>query len=151
LEDNPSTVALVLVWTTDELLAVPLSVVRIRFLVKNPDRMRELLARAKPLPETLRSVVDMQTRFWEAGLDKTPHTAAKATDMRRLFEEAIGDAIETERRRSYRYTERKLAAVRFPVEEEKRLIFAVLGEALGGASAQELVSRLLRLSQRGAR
>lgn len=150
LKDNPSTVALVLVWTTDELLAAPLSMMRIRFLYQNPDRMPELLAGAKPLPETLRAVVDRQTRLWKEGLDNAPHTAAKATDMRRLFEEAIGDAIDTERQRSYRYTERKLAAVRFPVEEEKRLIFAVLGEALGGASAQELVPRLMRLSQRGA-
>lgn len=151
LEDNPSTVALVLVWTTDELLAAPLSVVRIRFLSQHPDRLPDLLAGAKPLPETLRVVVERQTRLWEAGLVETPRTAAKSKDMRRLFEEAIGDAVETERRRSYRYTERKLAAARFPVDEEKRLIFAVLGEALGGASAEELVPQLVRFSQRGGR
>ncbi|MBC8446636.1 MAG: hypothetical protein H8D78_02705 [Chloroflexi bacterium] len=149
LEDNPSTVALVLVWTTDDLQAVSLSVLRIRYLSQNPDRLNALLAEASPLPETLRTLVERQTKLWEAGLDKAPHTAAKATDMRRLFEEAIGDAIETERGRSYRYAERKLAARQFPVEEEKHLIFSVLGEALAGASAMELVPRLTRLSQRG--
>ena len=87
----------------------------------------------------------------ETGLDKAPHTAAKATDMRQLFEEAIGDAIEAERGRSYRYAERKLAARRFPVEAEKRLIFSVLGDALTGASAMELAHRLTRLSRRGRR
>lgn len=151
LEDNPSTVALVLVWTTDDLHAAPLSVIRVRFLVQNPDRLPALLAEAKPLPEILRALVEGQTKLWEAGLDRAPRTAAKATDMRLLFEEAIGDAIETERRRSYRYTERKLAARRFPVELEKRLILSVLGEALAGASAVELVPRLTRMLQRGRR
>jgi hypothetical protein len=151
LEDNPSTVALILVWTTDDLHAVPLSVLRTRFLAQHPDRLIALKAEARPLPEVLRTLVERQTKSWEAGLDKAPHTAAKATDMRRLFEEAIGDAIETERGRSYRYAERKLAAQRFPVEEEKRLIFSVLGEALEGASAQEMARRLTRPSQRGGR
>lgn len=151
LEDNPSTVALVLVWTTDDLRSVPLSVRRTRFLTQNPDRLPSLLAATKPLPETLRALVARQTKLWEAGLDQTPRTTAKSADMRRLFEEAIGAAIEAERQRSYRYTERKLAARRFPVEEEKRLIFAVLGEALNGALAQELVLRLTRLPQRGGR
>ena len=151
LENNPSTVALVLVWTTDDLQAVPLSVLRIRYLAKNPDLLPALQHESRPLPETLRRLVERQTKLWEAGLDKAPHTAAKATDMRRLFEEAIGDAIETERGRSYRYAERKLAARQFPVEEEKRLIFSVLGDALAGASAMELVARLTRWSQRGRR
>jgi hypothetical protein len=151
LEDNPSTVALVLVWTTDDLRSVPLSVRRTRFLTQNPDRLPSLLAVTKPLPETLRALVARQTKLWEAGLDQAPRTTAKSADMRRLFEEAIGAAIEAERQRSYRYTERKLAARRFPVEEEKRLIFAVLGEALNGALAQELVLRLTRLPQRGGR
>jgi len=151
LEDNPSTVALVLVWTTDELAAVPLSLVRVRFLGHNPDRLADLLTSAKPLPETLRVVFSRQTKLWEANLQRVVHTAAKATDMRHLFEGAIGSAIEAERGRSYRHAERKVAAARFPVEEEKRVIFAVLGEALGGASAQELVPRLVRIAQRGGR
>jgi hypothetical protein len=151
LEDNPSTVALVLVWTTGNLLAVPLSMLRARYLSQNPERLPALLADARPLPETLRVVVERQTKLWEVGLDQVPHTMAKSTDMRRLFEEAIGAAIDAERQRSYRYAERKLAARLFPIEEERRVIFAVLAEALAGAPAQELVPRLTRVLQRGGR
>jgi hypothetical protein len=151
LEENPSTVALVLVWTTDDLQSVALSVLRIHILSQNPKRLSALLAEVSPLPETLRTLVERQTRLWEAGLDKAPHTSAKAIDMRRLFEEAIGKAIDAECARSYRYTERRLAARQFPAEEEKRLIFSVLGDALGGASADKMVPQLTRLSQRGGR
>lgn len=151
LEDNPSTVALVLVWTTDDLSAVPLSVVRIRFLSQNPDRLPDLLVGASPLPETLRALVEQQSRLWKVDLGETPHTAAQAKDVRCLFEEAIGASIDTECQRSYRYAERKLAAAHFPQEEEKRLIFAVLRDALDGAKSDELVPRLTRISQRGER
>ena len=151
LEDNPNTVALILVWTTDDLLAVSLSMLRTRFLVQNPGRLPAVLEKAKPLPETLRAVVDSQTKLWEVGLEQVPRTTAGSTDMRRLFEEAIGAAIDAERQRSYRHTERKLAARRFPVDEEKQLIFEVLGKALSGTSARELVPQLTRTSQRGRR
>lgn len=148
LTDNPSTVALILVWTTDNLLAVSLSMSQTRQLAQNPQRFVDLLADARPLPEVLRTVVERQTRFWEVGLDQTPHTAARSTDMRRLFEEAIGAAIDAERQRSYRYTERKLAARTFPAEEERLIIFSALAEALAGRSASELVSQLIRVSPR---
>jgi hypothetical protein len=148
LEDNPSTVAVVVVWTTDDLQALCLKRADIAPLTNDPERLRDLLVAIEPLPGVLQALVDDQTKSWEIGLDRAPHTPVKATDMRRLFEEAIGEAIETERGRSYRYTERKLAARRFPVEKEKLLLFSVLGEALGGAPAGELVPRLTRLSKR---
>jgi hypothetical protein len=151
LEDNPSTVALVLVWTTDDLLAASLSMFQCRTLAAHPEDLPSALADAKPLPEILRAVVERQTKLWEIGLDQAPHTTAKSADMRRIFEEAIGDAIDTERGRSYRYTERKTAARDFRIDEEKRLIFAVLSDALAGARAEELVPRLTRVPQRGKR
>jgi hypothetical protein len=151
LEDNPSTVALVVVWTTDELLAVSLSMFRCRTLAEHPEGLPSLLADAKPLPQTLRAVVERQTKLWEIGLDQAPHTMAKSKDVHRLFEAAIGDAIDAERQRSYRYTERKMAARDFRTEEEKDLIFSVLAEALAGAPAQQLVPRLTRVHPRGRR
>lgn len=151
LEDNPSTVALILVFTTDDLLAVPLTMHQARGLSQNPERLPGLLTDAKPLQEVLQQVVERQTKLWEVGLDGVPQTTARSTDMRRLFEEAIGAAIDAERHRSYRYEERKLAAKRFPIEEERKVIFSALAEALAGASAQQLVVRLTRVSQRGVR
>jgi hypothetical protein len=149
LEDNPSTAALILVWTTDDLLAIPLSVARARFLLEHPDHLSALLKRAQPLPEVLRTIVAQQVKVWEVGLDEIAPSPAKGGDMRRMFEEAIAKAIEAERGRSYRSVERKAAARRFPADEEKRLILSVLGEALNGAEARDLVPQLTHISRRG--
>jgi hypothetical protein len=149
LENNPSTVALVLVWTTDNLAAIPLSVARIRFISENPAQLPGLLTTARPLAEVLRALMARQIKSWEVGLGQKPDLTNKLIDTRHLFEKAIGQAIETERRRSYHLAERRQAAQQFPVEEEKQLIFAVLREALNGVSAGGLVPKLVRLSRRG--
>ena len=151
LEDNPSTVALVLVWTTDELLAVLLSVAQARGLLWNRDALASLLAKAKPLPEVLRALVAQQVKLWEIGLDEKSPSSVKPLDMRSAFEEAIATAIDTERQRLYRHAERKLAAQHFPAEEEEKLIFDVLAEALNGASARDMVPHLTRMPRRGKR
>jgi len=151
MEDNPSTVALILVWTTEDLLAIPLSMLRLRFLVQNPDRLPALLSEARSLPDVLRTVVERQVKLWEIGLDQAPLRTGESTDIQRLFKEAIGVAIEAECRRSYRHAERKLAAQHFPVEDEQQLIFMALEEALAGALAMDLVPWLTRVVQRGGR
>lgn len=149
LEDNPSTVALILVWTTDNLDAVPLSVARIRFISENPERLPGLLTTARPLAEVLRGLMARQSKSWGVGLGQKPDVTNKLIDTRHQFEKRIGQAIETERRRSYHLAERRQAAQQFPVEEEKQLIFAVLREALNGVSAGGLVPKLIRLAPRG--
>jgi len=151
LEDNPSTVALVLVWTVDDLLAVPISAKRLRFLIQHSDRVGDLLRGAEPLSNVLHTLVAQQTRDWSLGPEGLPPASAQGADMRRLFEAAIGTAIEAERKRSYRYVERKLAARQFPAEEEKRVIFSALHDALNGATAPELVPQLTRVARRGKR
>jgi hypothetical protein len=149
LEDNSNTVALVLVWATDNLESIPFSVKRLKYIVDNPTRISNLLAEAKPLVEILRELMERQIKDWGVGLDERPDLTRKLTDTRHLFEKAIGQAIDAERGRSYRFVERRQAADQFPVEEEKRLIFSVLGEALDGVSANELVPKLTRSSRRG--
>lgn len=151
LQDNPSTVAVVLAWTTDELLAVPLSAVRVRYLMLRPDRLPDLAAMAKPLLDVLRNLVSQQTKAWHIGLTGAPQVRAKRADTRGLFEQSITAAIEAERRRSYRHIERKLAARQFPVNDEIRAILAVLGQALEGATANELVPSLTHIARRGKR
>jgi hypothetical protein len=147
LEDNPSTLALILVWKTNELPSIPLSMARVRFLSQNPNRIQDL--KTKPLSETLQNLVAQQVKLWEVNPDQVAHTEIKLSDTRRLFEEAIAAAIERECQRAYHNAERKLAAQHFPEEEEKRRIFEVLGEALNGVQTQDLVPRLTRLSRRG--
>ncbi len=149
LEDNPSTTALILTWTTEDLLSVCLSVARVRHLMDHPDRLTALLKAAKPLPEALRALVAQQVKLWEIGLDTAAPPPAQGADMRHVFEEAISRAIEAERGRSYRSVERKAAAQSFPADEEKRLILSVLGEALGGAKAGDLVRQLIHITRRG--
>jgi hypothetical protein len=151
LEDNPNTVALVVVWTTDDLQAIPLSVADIRHLLEHPDSLSRLMQEAKALPEVLKAIIARQTKLWEVGLAPAPRSAVQPPDIRLLFERAIGAAIEAERDRSYRYTERRLAADLFPVEEERRLIFQVLKQALEGGAAGELATQLTRLPRRGAK
>jgi len=151
LQDNPSTVALILVWTSDDLLSIPLSVVRIWFLLEHPEGLAVLLRKAQPLPEVLRALVGQQVKLWDIGLEGITPAPGKGTDMRRTFEEAIATAIEAERGRSYRNVERRLAAQRFPAEEEKQVILAALNEALAGAEANALVAKLTRISRRGKR
>jgi hypothetical protein len=145
LEANPSTLALILVWTLDELPAVALSVARIHFLMQNPDRSMGLAKNAKPLTSVLRDLVSKQMRVWDIGLEPRPRSTAKPTDIHHLFIDAIVTAIETERHRSYRHTERKRAARNFPADEEKQIVLKALNQALNGAAARDLVPMLTRV------
>jgi hypothetical protein len=149
LEDNPSTVALILIWTTDDLLSIPVSIARLRYLLQTPHKVNDLLKRAKPFTETVSELIHKQTKLWDVGLEQIPHSTAQSVDLYRLFSEEIGKAIDMETRRSYRNDERLLAARNFPYEQEKKLILTLLQEALQGASAKELEARLLRVSKRG--
>ena len=149
LEDNPSTVALILAWATDDLLAVDLPLSQLRTVAEHPDRLKDLLANARPLPQVLQDVVAQHTKLWAVGLERASRPVTSPADLRRLFESAIGEAIEAEQRRSYRSAERRLAASEFPVEREKRLILDALAQALAGAEAQDLVPTLTRIKRGG--
>jgi hypothetical protein len=150
LEDNPSTVALVLVWTTDDLQALAMSLSEIQ-KARGARQLAAMLKETQPLRGALREIVSQQTKRWDIRIEQKPQSSAEPADIRRLFESAIGQAIEAERDRSYKLTERKTAAKHFPIEEEKRVIFQALKEALGGANAQDLVPLLIHLPRRGAK
>ena len=149
LEDNPSTVALILIWTTDDLLSIPVSSARLRYLQQTPQKVNDLLKRAKPFTEVVSELIYKQTKLWDVGLEQIPQSTAQSIDLYRLFSEEIGRAIDMETRRSYRNDERLQAARNFPYGQEKKLILTVLQEALQGASAKDLEARLLRVSKRG--
>ncbi len=149
LEDNPSTVALILAWATDDLLAVDLPLSQLRTVAEHPDRLKDLLANARPLPQVLQDVVAQHTKLWDVGLERASRPVTSPADLRRLFESAIGEAIEAERTRSYRSAERRLAASEFPLERERRRILDALAQALAGAEAPELVPTLTRIKRGG--
>lgn len=143
LEANPSTVALLLTWTTDNLLTIPLTIARIRFVQERPRVLPHLLRRARPLLAVLQNLMTRQIREWESGLDLSQRAVDGAVDIRQLFVASLEDAFEKERNRSYRQPARKLAAHRFPVESEKDIMLAILDDALKGESANKLIKRLM--------
>jgi hypothetical protein len=145
LENNPSTVALIVVWTTDDLQSIPFSTTRIQHIIHYPEQLTQLIQTAKPLAKVLKAIMARQRKSWKTNLEPTRCRATESTDIHKLFRQNIGSAIETQRVRSYRYTERKIAAHRFPVDEEKKVAFSVLHKALNGVNAQALVPQLTRL------
>jgi len=149
LEDNQSTIALILIWTTDDLLSIPISIARLHYLLQSPQKVNDLTKRAKPFTEVVSDLIQKQTKLWDVGLEQIPHSTAQSVDLYRLFSEEIGKAIDMETRRSYRNNERLQAAKNFPYEQEKKQILTLLQEALQGASAKDLEARLLRVSKRG--
>ncbi len=149
LEDNPSTLALILVWSTDTLLAVPLSLTRIRYLSQNSDKMAELLRQAQPLKKVMSELIRRQIKIWDVEISQLPQTTGQSVDLFKIFSEEIGKAIDAEMHRKYLIEERRQAAQQFPYQQEKQLILSVLQDALKGTEADQLSERLLRVSKRG--
>jgi hypothetical protein len=145
LEDNPSTIALIIVWMMDDLPAVPFSTTRIQHLIQYPAHLTKLIQTAKPLITVIKTLIARQMKACELNLEPRNSENHEFTDMRRLFEQAIDSAIETQQKRSYRYAERQLAAHEFPVDEETEFILSILEQALNGENAHELVPNLVAI------
>ncbi len=147
LEDNPNTVAVLLVWTTDDLKSVPLSVARIRYLQDRPGRLRALLAKPAPLSDILVMIMSHQLKQWDLRLDQLAPAVAPATDLRRLFQIELAKAVQTEEKRSYINIARKQAAANYPRSKEIQLLESVLDAALTRATRSNLQEQLLRLGR----
>jgi len=143
LEANPSTVALLLTWTTDDLLTIPLTIARIRFVQQRPRVLPRLLQRARPLLAVLQNLMTRQIRQWERGLDLSQRASDEPIDIRQVFAVSLEEAFKKERKRPYRQPARKQAAHRFPVESEKAVMLAILDAALKGEAANQLIKRLM--------
>lgn len=151
LEENPSTLALILVWSTDTLLSVPLSLTRIRYLSQNSDKITELLRQAQPLKDVISELIRRQIKIWDIESTQLPQTTGQSIDLFKIFSEEIGKAIDAEMHRKYHIEERRQAAQQFPYQLEKQLILSVLQDALQGVTADKLSERLVRVSKRGAK
>lgn len=152
LEANPNTVAVIVVWTTDDdLYALPFSPTRLRFLRQNPARLPSLLTRGEPLLNVLRTIIAQQTRLWDSTLDTAEVPRRASPPLRQLFQTEVVTAIEAERKRTYRTEERKQAARHFPVAAEQHLIMAIFDRALKGESSASLIAQFTCLPRRGDR
>ena len=120
-------------------------------MANDAHNIESLLSCARPLLDVLREVVASQTRQWDVGFDKINRMPTQPPEMRRVFERAIGLAIEAERERPYRYAQRKQAAAQFPVDQERQLILSTLADALDEAPLKDLVAHLTRLPRRGGK
>ena len=151
LEENPSTLDLIVVWCTDDLLAVPLSLTRLYYLQRNADKIAYLISQAQPVKKILKDLIERQTKIWSVGTGELPQTTGQGIDLYKTFSEEIGKAIDSQMHRRYLVEERKQAAKQFPYQEEKQLILSVLQDALKGVEAEKLSERLGRVQKRGAK
>lgn len=149
LEDNPSTVALVVTWVGPELLSAALTLHRIHYLRRSQQRLSDLIKQRAPIGRVLNDILAHQVKSWKADFTLDEQPLQTPASVRTVFRQDLEKAIESERKRTYRFEERKEAAHRFPVEKETAVVMAVLDSALEGASADELAERLTRPIRRG--
>ena len=144
LKENPNVDALVLAWDAADLPALCLTAAGLQSLRDWGETLTPLTA-AQPLPDLLQHLLAARFRRWDSGRDHPASAPPTPTDLRTLFESAIGAGIEAERSRRYQHAERRQAAKTFPVEREKRVIFSALRDALNGARAADLAAALVRV------
>jgi len=150
LEDNPSTAIMIVVWTTNELLALPFSMIKIKTLMQFPEQIEDLLKEASPLELIIPEIILRQVKKWEIDEDLSRKPETRGRDIYSIFAEKIGQAIDDEANRRYRNVERLKAAQEFPYQKEKQNILTILSDALEGKSAKELEILLTRLPRRGS-
>jgi len=149
LEANSSTTAVIIVWTNDDLLSIPLTLRRIRSLIEAPDRTSKLAKNVEPFVKVIPDVIHRQTKGWKIPDIKESETSAANRDLYSIFSEKIIQAIDSEANRRYRTDERVRAAQKFPYEQEKRTLLSILRVALDGVSAEDLKKRIITLPRRG--
>jgi hypothetical protein len=150
LEDNPSTAIMIVVWTTDELLALPFSMVQLQTLLKFPEQIDDWLLRVSPLNEVIPDIIQRQVKNWEIDEDLYRKPDTRGRDIYSVYAEKIGQAIDDEANRRYRNEDRLKAAQEFPYQKEKQAILSILEDALEGKSVKELEELLERLPRQGA-
>lgn len=149
LEANSNTIALIIVWTNDELLSIAFSMRRLKYIVESPNELAKLLQTAAPFEKVIAKIIKKQTKGWKIPKIEKSGSPTANRDLYSIFSQKIITAIDTEANRSYRVEERARAAQKFPYEQEKRTILSILQDALEGATAKDLEKRLTNLPRRG--
>lgn len=149
LEGNSSTTVLIVVWTSDDLLAIPFTMRRLKSALEKPKQIGKLQKIAEPLEKVISDVILRQTKGWKIPkYDLTQPTIVRR-DLYSIFSEKIVRSIDEEANRRYKVEERVKAAQKFPFEEEKQIVLSILQDALDGKSEDELQKRLITLPHRG--
>jgi hypothetical protein len=150
-EDNPSTEALVITWTLDELLSQKLSLVTIDYLVENSELIKDFIQKAKPLSDIVQDILVSQMRVWEDIPSLGNKDSNLSTDVQKVFEKHLSDEIRDELERSYKTEEKKLAVKSFPEKQEMKTINGALAEALQEEVVDTLATLLVALPRRGVK
>jgi hypothetical protein len=149
LESNPNTIALIVVWTNDDLSAIPFSMRRLKAILETPNQIPRLIKTAKPFELIISDIIQRQTKGWKIPEIQKSETTTTGRDLFSIFSEKIIRSIDNEANRRYLIKERVQAAEKFPYETEKRTILSILQEALDGEPAEELKKHLTTISRRG--
>ena len=149
LQANPSTVVVIVVWTTDDLASIALTVPSISRLIDEPKWIDVELTKAKPLGTVLNDVVNSQSKLWDANLDTAHKKPSGQMDAHKQFVTEFEQAVVDECKRSYRSIFRKEAAENYPSSDERQIIEHCLQEALAGRTVEDLLCQLTKLGVRG--
>ena len=85
LEDNPSTAMMIVVWTTDELLALSFSMKQLQTLLMSPERIDEWLAGASPLNIVIPEIIQRQVKKWDIEEDLSRKPETRGRDIYSIF------------------------------------------------------------------
>jgi hypothetical protein len=146
LVENPNTAALILTWITDELLSIPISLVRISYLEHKSVRLDWFLGDyARPLLEALSTIIERQEKAWTVEISAKQGINRKVSNYPRIFGQAFERAIEQECGRPFRKPMRKVAAQTYDLHHEKRVIMKTFEDAMSGRSSKTLETQLTRI------
>lgn len=150
-QKNPSTEAMVLTWSTDELLSQMLNLQIVEYLRAQPEKLPAYLQKARPLPVVMAEILAGHTKIWEFNPEAPAGSGPVSGDIRKLFEEHFKLSLIQERERSYKNPERKEAALRIDEWKELALLKETLEGILQGQISKTLADRLAQLPRRGGK
>lgn len=145
LEDNPNTVALVIVWTTDELHSIALTFSQVAHLLAAEEDIDEELKQAGKFKAVVENIIDSQIRTWDEGTLFDAQGEERSIEIRSIYDNALSKAMADETKRQYRIKERRIAARDYPYDIEHKLVMSVLDEALSERDVGSLVKKLTAL------
>jgi hypothetical protein len=144
LQENPSTAALILTWTTNDLLSIPMSLARIAYLERGSMPLRQLIERhAHPFSEVLSEVIERQEKVWKVEIGLEEGITGQISNYPQVFKQAFERAIAHECERSFRKPMRKEAARTYDLNREKRTIMRIFKEAMSGTPSKALQTQLM--------
>jgi hypothetical protein len=151
IEDNPSTEALVITWTSDELLSQQLSLSTIDYLVKNSEKINDFVLTARPLSDVVQEILVRQMQVWDDIPSLGVQENGISTDVSEIFLKHFANELDSEKERSFKIEEKKLAIRQFPEKRETDNLKSILEDALNEHSAEELAIRLAQLPKAGSK